>query len=158
MNDLKQEHAELALEYHINSEEGLINLRGDAQISIADIYSCGERLLSDAAFDANLPQLIDLRQARIETDCLQPGPSSIFVHRFNETVQANVAVVIEGGLTHLEIAELFRLTCMLEQAELFDNYDQALRWLIRTEFAARPPLGALRLSGKQPDPAREQTH
>lgn len=141
------ERLSVALEYHINNEEGLINLRGESRISMAEIFGCGERLLEDVAFDAQLPQLIDLREATLETECLPPGPTSVIVHKFNDTVRANVAVVIEGGMSHLQLAHLYRLTCMIDQAELFDDYDQALRWLIRTEFAAQPPAGALRPSG-----------
>ena len=131
----------MALEYQIDAADGLIHVQGTAEIGLTDIFACGERLLADVAFDPHLPQLIDLREANIDPSCLQPGPASIFAHRFNSVVRASVAVVVAQGLARDEVAELYRVICMLDHAELFDEYEQALRWLIRTEFSVHSVTG-----------------
>ena len=47
---------------------------------------------------------------------------------------ASIAVVLNQSLTPDETATVFRMALALGQVELFDDYEQALRWLMRREF------------------------
>lgn len=162
----------MALDYQINSDEGLINLRGQQHVSLEELFSCAHQMLDDARFEAHLPQLIDLREANIKSNCealpkaltakepIDPSgtidrassaesaamaDARSFLRRFNETVASSVAIVINSELPQPDVAALYRMSCLIERAELFDDYDQALRWLIRRAFAGtEPPPGALR--------------
>lgn len=143
----------MALDYQINSDEGLINLRGQHHITLEELFSCAHEMLDDARFEAHLPQLIDLREADFPATSKRPSHGECdntaitrsFVRRFNESVNSSVAIVINSGLPQLDVAALYRVSCMIDRAEMFDDYDQALRWLIRRAFAGvEPPPGALR--------------
>ena len=136
----------MPLDYHIDTDSGLINLTGQDRLEISDLVRCGEALLEDQAFDPTLPQLLDLREAEIAApDGLTYEPDVLaFIERFNQQVRAGVAVIVPGGLEKSIIAEVYRATCQFARAELFEDYDHAMRWLIKTEFAA-PAVSA---SGK----------
>ena len=37
-------------------------------------------------------------------------------------------------------ADVYRLTSSVARAELFEDYEQALKWIMRREFLPHPPL------------------
>ncbi|MFK7914506.1 MAG: hypothetical protein AB8B93_11380 [Pseudomonadales bacterium] len=148
----------MAIDYHINSEDGLISMRADAGLTLAELHCCGERMMADRAFEPSLPHLIDLREADLPALCAnEQALARTFVQRYNNSVRGSVAVLIDGISTGETLADVYRLTCSLEQAELFDSYEHALRWLVHKAFAPQAgqpaPPGAIRPSGQQPDPA-----
>lgn len=125
----------MPLDYHISPDEGLITISGDGEVSLAAIAELGQSLLGDTAYDPALPQLLDFRG-------LRPLPESsldelqAFVHGpYREAVAGSVAVVIDEHLEGQHVADIFLLTCAIHQAELFSDYDLALKWLMRHAFA-----------------------
>ena len=163
----------MSINYHISSENGLISLLADPEVTLAELHDCGKRLMADQAFEPDLPQLIDLRAANIERLCTTDQQlAQTMVETYNGSVPGNVAVLIDAASAGEPLADLYRTICTFENAELFDNYEHALRWLVRKAFApaaadssvaptsAAPdmPQGALRPLGQQPDPAAEQTN
>jgi hypothetical protein len=50
-------------------------------------------------------------------------------------VQASIAVIIDDSLDADTLAGLYHLSCATSITELFDHYDQAIKWLMRREFA-----------------------
>lgn len=143
----------MAIDYHINAEDGLISMRADAELTLAELHGCGERLMADRAFEPTLPHLIDLRDANIEKLCShEQALARTFVQRYNHSVRSSVAVLVDAATEGVLLADVYRMTCSLEQAELFDSYEHALRWLVHKAFAtptdAQAPVGALRPSGQ----------
>lgn len=145
----------MAIDYHINAEDGLISMRADAELTLAELHGCGEQLMADQAFDATLPHLIDLREANIQALCANEQTlARTFVQRYNSTVHSSIAVLVDGIATAEGnlLADVYRLTCSLERAELFDSYEHALRWLVHKAIAptggTEAPDGALRPSSQ----------
>lgn len=133
----------MALGYHINADEGLITVRGDGNVAVTEIVELGESLLGDNAFDPELPQLLDFRGLRPRPPAQAGAEAEFaglwdFVHsRYRAQIDANVAIVIDEHLEARHCADIFLLTCAISHAELFADYDQALKWLMREAFALR---------------------
>lgn len=124
--------------YHISPDDGLITVTAAGQVPLHELARTGESLLADATYDPTLPQLLDLRGLRPA-----PGGRLVSLKRFienhyREAVRASVAVVIDEQLESAHCADIFLLTCAMHDAELFADYDQALRWLMRRAFAGLP--------------------
>jgi len=131
----------MPLGYHINPDEGLITVQGAGDVSIPEITRLGESLLEDAGFDPGLPQLLDFRGLRPASDAdgIAVTHLQAFIQdRYRGRVAADVAVVIDEHLESRHCADIFLLTCAIQDAELFADYDQALRWLMRRAFAGTP--------------------
>lgn len=128
----------MPLGYHINPDEGLITVQGAGEVSVPEITRLGESLLSDDGFDPELPQLLDFRGLRPvrDADGVAVTHLQTFIQEcYRGRVQADVAVVIDEHLETRHCADIYLLTCAIHDAELFANYDQALRWLMRRAFA-----------------------
>jgi hypothetical protein len=124
--------------YHISPDDGLITVTADGSVPLSDLARTGESLLADATYDPTLPQLLDLRGLRpVSGGKLTPLKRFIEEH-YREAVRASVAVVIDEHLESAHCADIFLLTCAMHDAELFADYDQALRWLMRRAFAGAP--------------------
>jgi hypothetical protein len=134
----------MPLGYHIDADAGLITVRGDGDVAVTDIVRLGETMLRDQRYEASLPQLLDFRGLR------PTGPAPArndeefadllqFVNgHYRKSVDASVAVVIDDHLEERHCADIFLLTCAISEAELFADYDQALKWLMREAFATSP--------------------
>jgi hypothetical protein len=128
----------MVLDYHISPDEGLITIQGAGDVNLCDIARLGRSLLGDDAYDPRLPQLLDFRGLRPVAEGNLDDLRS-FVHGpYRDRVAGNVAVVIDDHLEHHHGADIFLLTCAIHQAELFSDYDQALKWLMRRAFATQP--------------------
>lgn len=128
----------MALSYHIDPEAGLITVQGEGEISLSDLLHTGHSLLLDVDFDPELPQLLDFRGLRPIMDG-DPEELREFVQGpFRDVVMGNVAVVIDEHLEDEHCADIFLLTCAVHDAELFSDYDQALRWIVRQAFMRQP--------------------
>jgi hypothetical protein len=120
----------------MNLEDGLVTIKGEAQLSLASLVDLGEQVLADPGFDPYLPQLVDLRGMEVARDkaaaeALRHFTLSIYRPR----VHSSIAIVVDGSLNEAELAGLYHLSCAMDKTELFDHYDQALKWLMRREFA-----------------------
>ncbi len=121
--------------YHLNEEDGLVTITGSGEVSLKEAISVGHELLADPLFDPGLPQLIDLRGLEVEQSRNDSMELREFVlQSYRPRVDASIAVVIDHSLEQAAVASLFHLSCAMEQTELFDRYDQALKWLMRREF------------------------
>jgi hypothetical protein len=122
--------------YHINADAGLVTITGTDETTAAQFVELGERLLADANFDSKLAQLMDLRGLNM---AFQKDDSErvldFSINTYSPQIEANIAIIVDGDQDSKSIASMFRLTCAMHKTELFDNYDQALRWLMRREFA-----------------------
>ncbi len=121
--------------YHLNQEDGLVTITGSGEVSLSEAISIGRELLDDPVFDPQLPHLIDLRGVEVEHSHDDSMEFREFVlQAYRPGVDASIAVVIDHSLDQAAVANLFHLSCAMEQTELFDQYDQALKWLMRREF------------------------
>lgn len=144
--------------YHINTDDGLITVQVEGRVDAADLTRLGRSLLADSDYDPEFPQLIDLRG-------LRPDPRgdletlTRFVHQdYRRRVGGSVAVVIDEHLESRHCADIFLLTCAIHEAELFAEYDQALKWLMRRAFAGATAAGSAEehdAAGHDPDQAPE---
>lgn len=134
----------MPLDYHIGAEEGLITVQGKGRISPADLARLGQALLTDADYEPRLPQLLDFRGLRPAADGTLDVLQAFVSGLYRQRVEASVAVVIDDHLESRHCADIFLLTCAVDNAELFCDYDQALKWLMRHAFAPQPvPAAAL---------------
>jgi hypothetical protein len=117
--------------YHINPDEGLITVTADGRVPLSEFVNNGERLLKNSEYDPKLPHLIDLRGLRPLRDQSLNELREFVEQCFRDRVSASVAVVIDRFLERAHCADIFLLTCALHDAELFADYDHALRWLMR---------------------------
>lgn len=130
----------MPLDYHIGADQGLITVHGAGTVSLAELARLGERLLVDPAYDPGLPQLLDFRGLRPQADGTLRELQAFVSGPFRRSVHNSVAVVIDEHLEQHYCADIFLLTCAVDAAELFCDYDQALKWLMRQAFAGRAPL------------------
>ncbi|MEM9620843.1 MAG: hypothetical protein AAF993_04290 [Pseudomonadota bacterium] len=122
--------------YHINHEQGLVTLTGSNTMQISDACDIGSALLADPEFDSTLPHLVDLRGLELQRDQASSARFRRFVlDTYMPRVKASIAVVVNDSLDQNSLAGLYHICCSMERTELFDQYDQALKWLMRREFA-----------------------
>lgn len=124
--------------YHMNLDDGLITVNGADARTFTDLLSVGQDLLADPRFDPELPQLVDLRGMQVQRDVQSSASLRQFALKaYRPQVHSSVAVVVDDHLTNDLLAAIYHLVCALEQTELFDHYDHAIKWLMRREFAAK---------------------
>jgi len=127
----------VAIEYHINERDELITLTASGAVSSAEACGCINKMLNDPSFDANLPQLIDLRAA-------EPAGNPEDLMEFEDfllgdyqpRLGSTVAIVVNEDWDEPTCARAFWVSCALGLAELFDNWNQACKWLVTREFSA----------------------
>ncbi|MFV2089105.1 MAG: hypothetical protein ACC642_00465 [Pseudomonadales bacterium] len=121
--------------FHVSGDEGLISVRVESEIDLVGLYELAKSVHSDPGYDPTLPLLVDLRGMRIDLkrSAVEPFSRYIISH-FNDR-QASIAVVIDSEMEDKLCAAVYWLACAVNGAELFDDYDHALKWLIRREFA-----------------------
>ena len=121
--------------YHMNLEDGLVTINGAEELDMGAFVDLGEQVLSDPTFDPYLPQLVDLRGLQVGPDHVGATHLRDFIVTiYRPRVQSSIAVVIDGSLHERAVAGLYHLCCAMDATELFDQYDQALKWLMRREF------------------------
>ena len=126
----------MADSYHINQEAGLITVTVDGDFGLPAAISMGRAILGELHFTPTLPQLFDLRGLKTRRSSAESLNFREFVlHEYFARVRANVAIVVDDSLDTRSLAALYHLISRVDMAEMFDNYDQALRWLMRKEFA-----------------------
>ena len=129
--------------FHIADDEGLITIQVRSGIDIAQLHELASSLLASHDYDANLPLLVDLRGMRVELarDAVEPF-SRFIVSRFGGR-EGSIAVVIDGDMSGQLAAAVYWLACAIGHTEVFDDYDHALKWLIRREFAGSETTTAI---------------
>jgi hypothetical protein len=123
--------------YHINPDEGLITVQIDGNVDLVDVFETARDLHDDPAYDPELPLLTDLRGMRITLHeaALKPFNRFIISH-FGRPRSASIAVVVDQEMDKEQCAAVYWLNCAVSASEMFEDYDLALKWLIRKEFAA----------------------
>ena len=58
-----------------------------------------------------------------------------------------MAAVIDGDMSRDLVAGIYWLACAVGGTEVFDDYDHALKWLIRREFVNTPPPNVVSFTG-----------
>jgi len=129
------------VEYHIKPDEGLVTVRVDGSVDLVDLMESARALIEESTFDAALPHLVDLRGMTVELEVQAIEPFHRFLVRHFGGHGASIAVVLNDTLSADETATVFRMALALGQVELFDDYEQALRWLMRKEFVDGAPAG-----------------
>lgn len=121
--------------YHIDNDEGLISVQVGSAIEFGELKKLASSVLACNNYDHGLPLLLDLRGMRLELSH-ESGKSfsSFIIERFANR-PGSVAVVIDEEMSSELSAGIFWLACAVGSTEVFDDYDHALRWLIRQEFA-----------------------
>ena len=125
--------------YHIDRDEGVITINGGDRIDGTELATLGEQVLTDARYDPLLPQLVDLRGCRFDLgDRAVIELGRYLARRYGEQVAGRMAVVIDTDLASATTATIYRLTSALGNAELFEDYAFALRWMMRRSARQKP--------------------
>ena len=125
----------MAAEYHINEADELVTLRFHRRVSLTQVRDCVNMMFADELFRPDMPQLVDLREARPVGSEQQSVEVENFVTDFyRHKVTATIAIVSNLDWDQELCAWIYWLSCALENAELFDEWTQACRWLVRHEF------------------------
>ena len=124
--------------YHINENDGLITLTVTGRVNIADVHAAAGALIGDPEYDPSLPQLMDLRGMELDPPNEESQkPFSRFVLRsYAPSSRACIAMVIDPELDAQTCAGAYWVSCAVGNSELFDNYELALKWLVKKEFSA----------------------
>jgi hypothetical protein len=118
--------------YHINTEDEFISFNLVDEVNLIDLYELMQDLLADPEFQPSWPQLMDLRNIDLD---LKPGALKPFVKylatTYSPRVEAAVAVVLDSEMSADFYAGVYRLACSLPGTEVFDDYGQAIKWLLK---------------------------
>ncbi len=139
--------------YHIASDDGLISIQVGSSIDLVDLYELARNLLESEDYDPELPLVMDLRGMELELkrDAVEPF-TRFAIERFRNR-PGSMAVVIDPAMSRELVAGIYWLACAVGGTEVFDDYDHALKWLIRREFAHDPPPNVVLLSDRRADRA-----
>jgi hypothetical protein len=140
--------------YHINREDEFVSLRLTGAVDLVEIYELCQSFLDDPHFSRTWPHLVDLRGLDIDVKpgAMRPFSQFLLTKYRPEFSAAPMAIVMDADRDSEFSAGLYRFTCGLGNAELFDDYAQAVRWLIRNGWGkeGRPAPASL----EQPDSRR----
>ncbi len=137
----------MAPAYHIASDDGLISIQVGSEIDLADLYELAKSVLASDDYDPELPLLMDLRGMRLDWREEATEPFVRFaIDRFRNR-PGSMAVVIDGEMDRDLVAAIYWLACAVGGTEVFDDYDHAMKWLIRREFAHTNPPNVVSISG-----------
>jgi len=116
---------------HINEDSQFTSVHIDGAVSVDDLQNFLDAVLEDVAFEVNWPQLVDLRGASIQSDgfSLQVLLNSIYT-RYRPNIKASMAIILDGSIDGELFANVYRFVCNIPNTELFDDYAQALKWLM----------------------------
>jgi hypothetical protein len=118
--------------YHINTDDEFISFSFADEVNLIDFYELLQDLLNDPGFQPAWPQLMDLRNIDLD---LKPGALKPFVKylaaTYSPRVDGVVAVVLDSKMSADFYAGVYRLACSLPGTEVFDDYGQAIKWLLQ---------------------------
>lgn len=124
--------------YHISKDDGLITVQVRNRITLTALHELTSGILAESEYDPGLPLLVDLRDMRLDLREEATEPFSRYVIEQFRGRSGTMAVVIDGDMSRELSAGIYWLACAVGGTEVFDDYDHALRWLIRKEFAGEP--------------------
>jgi hypothetical protein len=138
---------------HINEDSQFTSVHIDGSVSVNELQTLLNTVLEDEAFQVNWPQLVDLRGARLESEGynLQVLLNSIYT-QYRPNINAAMAVILDGSIDGELFAQVYRFICNIPNTELFDDYAQALKWLISQNGST--PSYLL----KHPNPGAQNSH
>jgi len=123
-------------EYHINEDEELITVRATGEVNLIDLLETAKLLEADPAYSASVPLLVDLRDMQVNLEQAAIKPFNRFIlSRYGQQRDASIAIVVDQEMNRDLCAAIYWLNCAIGNSEMFEDYDQALKWLIRREFA-----------------------
>lgn len=132
--------------YHIANDDGLISIQVSDEIDLVALYELAKDILGSDDYATDLPFLIDLRGMRLEIRPEAAEPFSAFIIDRFRNRSGSMAVVIDGEMSGTLSAAVYWLACAVGGTEVFDDYDHAIKWLIRREFAHVAPPNVVSLS------------
>jgi len=139
----------MAPAYHIASDDGLITIQVGDSIDLAELYELAKSVLAASDYDPELPLLADLRGMKLDWNHKAREPFSRFVIDRFRGRPASIAIVLDPDMSDELVAAIYWLSCAIGDAEVFDDYDHALKWLIRREFAHESAPNVVRLADHQ---------
>ncbi len=125
--------------YHIANDDGLISIQVGDEIDLAELFELTKSILTSTDYATDLPLVVDLRGMRLELNSDAAKPVSNFVIDNFRNRGGSIAAVIDPDMGRDLSAAIYWLACAVGGTEVFDDYDHALKWLIRREFAHSPP-------------------
>jgi len=143
--------------YHINTADEFVSVRFDGKIDLVEIYELARSFLADPDFSPSWPHLVDLRgmDVAIEPGAMRPFARFMLTSYRPNFADAPLALVIDSDRDPEFAAGVYRFTCGLGNAELFDDYAQAVSWLLKNGWKKAghpaPTSGLL----KPPDSGRD---
>ena len=133
----------MPLKFHSNHEQGLTTVNGDGRVTWDCLLQVLQDLLDSEEAADTLPHIIDLRAADIDLSDTTMDPfGEFFAVRFGAEVSGSIAIVIKDDLQPDDCAKFYKVASSVDHTELFDDYNHAMRWLMRREFANAPPAAA----------------
>jgi hypothetical protein len=124
----------MAPAYHIGTDDGLISIQVASETDLVDLYELGKSVLASEEYDPELPLLIDLRGMRLDWREAATEPLLRFALDNFRGRAGSMAAVIDSEMSRELVAGIYWLACAVGGTEVFDDYDHALKWLIRREF------------------------
>ena len=126
--------------FHIDPDAGLVTVKLSGRLGLPELQDLSTELAQAPDYQPELPQLIDCRGVALDHGRFDPRAFLGFALRFYRArAQSSIAIVVDPTLDRVDMAGLYRLACTLDgkrcAAELFDDYQAALKWLMRREFA-----------------------
>ncbi len=129
----------MPLQFPCNPEEGLTTVNGTGPATWDCLLQGLQELLNLAQDNVSLPHLIDLRGFDLELETTEMEPfGEFFALRFANQITGSIALVIADSLAAPECAKFYRIASSVGHCELFDDYNHAMRWLMKREFAHSP--------------------
>jgi hypothetical protein len=119
--------------YHINREDEFVSLRLTGNVDLVEIYELCQQFLDDPAFSDSWPHLVDLRgfEPELKPGAMRPFSQFLLTRYRPRFAAAPMAILMDGDRDPEFVAGLYRFTCGLGHAELFDDYAQAMSWLLK---------------------------
>ena len=132
-----QEFVIVPTQLYINEDSEFTSVHIDGSVSVNELQTMLNAILEDEAFQGNWPQLVDLRGARLESEGynLQVLLNSIYT-QYRPRINAAMAVILDGSIDGELFAQVYRFVCNIPNTEVFDNYAQALKWLINQSVSS----------------------
>ncbi len=125
--------------FNISKDEGLISVYVDSDSDLIGLDKLAQAVLNDPDYDTTLPLLVDLRGMQLELEKATAEPfAEQMIGRFSGR-EASAAAIVDPDMNARLCAAIYWLACAIGNIELFDDYDHALKWLIRREFVNGEP-------------------
>jgi hypothetical protein len=120
----------MAADYQIDTKNRSVWLTYSGYLRIAEMYDAGRRMASDPEFDRKFSQLVAARS--VTSVEMNDYTVKKFAQEHVFAPSARRAVVLSQPL-HVALARMFQIYRQLaggsEQIEIFNNMENALRWL-----------------------------